>query len=318
MSEVDLVVAFRGERADGVAVLVGHVVLERLARAQTTDQGTVEAAPDRLVAADVVVELRIGAVALRVRVQVAAAGAAGDGVATLRRRILGADRRRVERTARAVGRVAEQVEPAIGVLPVAQVALGLAVHAEAVAAGADGPHFAREVAAVVVLQFEVVVLGFRLGGAVHREAVHPPGVDVVLVDRHPGTAVAGAVLARGLEHGRGGPDAEGAAVPAVGDVDAGGAVVFVELGVEALGDQGEALAQVGLEGHVDAQALALDLAVEAFEAVRRDEVVGGRTTPVVVARQAHDARRVVAQVGLAGRGARPSGRRARCASSAGR
>src|SRR3546814_3943689 len=69
------------------------------------------------------------------------------------------------------------------------------------------------------------------------ERIHPPRIEIILVDIEPGATVAVADHARLARLRRRGPAQPG---PAVGDVHAGGAVMFLELGVEHLAGQRDA------------------------------------------------------------------------------
>ena len=176
-----LLVAFRRECTDRVAVNVGHVVCQRCTRAESSGDGRIETAPGRYAIAEVDRQLRILAVTQRVGVDEAAAQIAhhvdAAGI------VLRAHVRGIEGTA--VGRVRHLEE--LRTLPVAQVALGLAVHAQEVRRVVDVAGPDHEVVSFV-LQLEVVVIRFGVQRAIDRKRVNPERIDVIGPRRYPLTA----------------------------------------------------------------------------------------------------------------------------------
>src|SRR3546814_12594309 len=95
--------------------------------------------------------------------------------------------------------------------------------------------------------------------------------------------------------------------PAVGDVHAGGAVMFLELGVEHLAGQRDAGIDLPLHRARQPEPIALHLAMESVVAVWRNPVVAAAAPVVVGDRPARNAGVIVAQIGLAVRSAERRG-----------
>src|SRR3546814_2199495 len=101
------------------------------------------------------------------------------------------------------------------------------------------------------------------------ERIHPPRIEIILVDIEPGATVAVADHARLARLRRRGPAQPG---PAVGAVHAGGAVMFLELGVEHLAGQRDAGIDLPLHRARQPEPLALYLAMASVVAVWRNPV----------------------------------------------
>src|SRR3546814_6135038 len=99
--------------------------------------------------------------------------------------------------------------------------------------------------------------------SVDGERIHPPRSEIILVDSEPGATVAVADHARLARLRRRGPAQPG---PAVGDVHAGGAVMFLELGVEHLAGQRDAGIDLPLHRARQPEPIALHLAMESVVA----------------------------------------------------
>src|SRR3546814_13957081 len=110
--------------------------------------------------------------------------------------------------------------------------------------------------------------------------------DVCSSDLEPGATVAVADHARLTRLRRRGPAQPG---PAVGDVHAGGAVMFLELGVEHLAGQRDAGIDLPLHRARQPAPIALHLAMEGVVAVWRNPVVAAAAPVVVAERPARNA-----------------------------
>src|SRR3546814_6438375 len=98
----------------------------------------------------------------------------------------------------------------------------------------------------------------------------PPRIEIILVDIEPGATVAVADHARLARLRRRGPAQPG---PAVGDVHAGGAVMFLELGVEHLAGQRDAGIDISLHRARHTEPIEVPLPLANVIAVWRHPVV---------------------------------------------